>query len=291
MSPTKENQWLYTISSKKKLIDLNFNEIWRYRDLLFLFVKRDIVTVYKQTILGPLWYIIQPLFTSVIFTLIFNNLANIPTGNGVPAFLFNLAGITSWNYFKECLTGTSNTFTSNQNIFGKVYFPRVIMPMSLVVSNLLKLGIQLLVFIAFYIYYVFFTLEASQVSPQKAIVFLPFLIVLMGILGLGLGMIISSMTTKYRDLTFLVQFGVQLLMYGSAVMYPISYFKEKLPEYAWLVEYNPIAVIVEAFRNMMLNTGNVQISDMIYVSVISVIVFILGLIVFNRTEKSFIDTV
>lgn len=291
MSPTKENQWLYTISSKKKLIDLNFNEIWRYRDLLFLFVKRDIVTVYKQTILGPLWYIIQPLFTSVIFTLIFNNLANIPTGNGVPAFLFNLAGITSWNYFKECLTGTSNTFTSNQNIFGKVYFPRVIMPMSLVVSNLLKLGIQLLVFIAFYIYYVFFTLEASQVSPQKAIVFLPFLIVLMGILGLGLGMIISSMTTKYRDLTFLVQFGVQLLMYGSAVMYPISYFKEKLPEYAWLVEYNPIAVIVEAFRNMMLNTGSVQISDMIYVTVISVIVFILGLIVFNRTEKSFIDTV
>ena len=291
MSPTKENQWLYTISSKKKLIDLNFNEIWRYRDLLFLFVKRDIVTVYKQTILGPLWYIIQPLFTSVIFTLIFNNLANIPTGNGVPAFLFNLAGITSWNYFKECLTGTSNTFTSNQNIFGKVYFPRVIMPMSLVVSNLLKLGIQLLVFIAFYIYYVFFTLEASQVSPQKAIVFLPFLIVLMGILGLGLGMIISSMTTKYRDLTFLVTFGVQLLMYGSAVMYPISYFKEKLPEYAWLVEYNPIAVIVEAFRNMMLNTGNVQIIDMIYVTVISVIVFILGLIVFNRTEKSFIDTV
>ncbi len=291
MSPTKESQWLYTISSKKKLIDLNFNEIWRYRDLLFLFVKRDIVTVYKQTILGPLWYIIQPLFTSVIFTLIFNNLANIPTGNGVPAFLFNLAGITSWNYFKECLTGTSNTFTSNQNIFGKVYFPRVIMPMSLVVSNLLKLGIQLLVFIAFYIYYVFFTLEASQVSPQKAIVFLPFLIVLMGILGLGLGMIISSMTTKYRDLTFLVQFGVQLLMYGSAVMYPISYFKEKLPEYAWLVEYNPIAVIVEAFRNMMLNTGNVQISHMIYVTVISVIVFILGLIVFNRTEKSFIDTV
>ncbi|WP_283635779.1 ABC transporter permease [Aquaticitalea lipolytica] len=291
MSPTKESQWLYTISSKKKLIDLNFNEIWRYRDLLFLFVKRDIVTVYKQTILGPLWYIIQPLFTSVIFTLIFNNLANIPTGNGVPAFLFNLAGITSWNYFKECLTGTSNTFKRNENIFGKVYFPRVIMPMSLVFSNLLKLVIQLLVFIAFYIYYVFFTLEASQVSPQKTIVFLPFLIVLMGILGLGLGMIISSMTTKYRDLTFLVTFGVQLLMYGSAVMYPISYFKEKLPEYAWLVEYNPIAVIVEAFRNMMLNTGNVQISDMIYVTVISVIVFILGLIVFNRTEKSFIDTV
>ena len=283
--------WLYTISPKKRLIDLNFGEIWRYRDLLFLFVKRDVITVYKQTILGPLWYFIQPLLTSVIFTLVFNNIANIDTGNGIPPFLFNLAGITAWSYFKECLTGTSNTFKKNENIFGKVYFPRVIMPMSLVFSNLLKLVIQLLVFIAFYIYYVFFTLEASQVSPQKTIVFLPFLIVLMGILGLGLGMIISSMTTKYRDLPFLVTFGVQLLMYGSAVMYPISYFKEKLPEYAWLVEYNPIAVIVEAFRNMMLNTGNVQISDMIYVTVISVIVFILGLIVFNRTEKSFIDTV
>ena len=145
----KDENWLYTISSKHKLINLNFKEIWRYRDLLLLFVKRDVVTLYKQTILGPLWYVIQPLFTSVIFTLIFNNLANIPTGDGVPAFLFNLAGITSWNYFKECLTGTSNTFTKNQNIFGKVYFPRVIMPMSIVVSNLLKFGIQLLVFIVF----------------------------------------------------------------------------------------------------------------------------------------------
>ena len=285
----KENQWLYTISSNKKLIDFNFKEIWSYRDLVLLFVKRDIVTVYKQTILGPLWYVIQPLFTSLIFTLIFNSLANIPTGNGVPAFLFNLAGITLWNYFKECLMGTSNTFTKNQNIFGKVYFPRVIMPISIVVSNLLKFGIQLLVFIGFYIYFVFF--KEADVMPNTNLALLPFVIFTMALLGLGFGMLISSMTTKYRDLTFLVQFGVQLLMYGSAVMYPLSYFKEKLPNYFWLVEYNPIAIVVETFRNMTLGADSFHLDKFIYALGFSVIIFLVGLIVFNKTEKSFIDTV
>jgi len=210
LNNSSEDNWLYTISSKHKLIDLNFKEIWRYKDLLLLFVKRDVVTLYKQTILGPLWYVIQPLFTSIIFTLIFNSLANIPTGEGVPSFLFNLAGITSWNYFKECLVGTSSTFTKNQNIFGKVYFPRVIMPMSIVLSNLLKFGIQLLVFIGFYIFYVF--AKGAIVTPNMNLVLLPVIMLMMALLGLGFGMIISSMTTKYRDLTFLVQFGVQLLM-------------------------------------------------------------------------------
>ena len=284
-----DEKWLYEISAKQKLINLNFKEIYQYRDLLLLFVKRDVITLYKQTILGPLWYVIQPLFTSVIFTLIFNNLANIPTGDGVPAFLFNLAGITSWNYFKECLVGTSSTFTTNQNIFGKVYFPRVIMPLSVVVSNLLKFGIQLLVFIGFYLFYVF--AQDAQVFPNKTLLLLPLLIIVMGVLGLGLGMIISSMTTKYRDLTFLVSFGVQLLMYGSAVMYPISYFKEKVPEYAWLVEYNPMAIIIETFRSMTLSTDNFYMEQFLYTIVISLVVFVLGLIVFNRTEKSFIDTV
>ena len=194
----KNDNWLYTISPKQKLIDLNLKEIWLYRDLLLLFVKRNVITVYKQTILGPLWYFIQPLFTSVIFTLIFNNMANIPTGEGVPPFLFNLAGITSWNYFKACLTGTSDTFGQNQSLFGKVYFPRVIVPLSVVLTNLVKYGIQMIVFIGFYIYYVFFTDKADNTSLQKAIVFLPMLIFFMGILGLGLGMVISSMTTKYR---------------------------------------------------------------------------------------------
>ena len=291
MSTYKEDEWLYTISNKRKLIDFNFKEIWKYKDLLFLFVKRDVVTLYKQTILGPLWYLIQPLFTSLIFTLIFNNLANIPTGEGVPSFLFNLAGITCWNYFKECLVGTSDTFKKNENIFGKVYFPRVIMPMSIVFSNLIKFGIQILVFIGFYVYFVFFAKETYTVMPQSEIVILPLLIILMGLLGLGFGMIISSMTTKYRDLTFLIQFGVQLLMYGSAVMYPMSYFKERLPSLFWLIEYNPIAIVVQTFRDISLNTGDVDFSKLIYATSVSAFVFLLGLVIFNKTEKSFIDSI
>ncbi len=285
------DNWLYTISPKQKLINLNLKEIWDYRDLLFLFVKRNIITVYKQTILGPLWYFIQPLFTSVIFTLIFNNMANIPTGDGVPPFLFNLAGITSWNYFKECLTGTSNTFAQNQGIFGKVYFPRVIVPLSTVITNLFKFGIQLLVFVGFYMYYVFFSNVELIIEPTKAIVALPIIIILMGLLGLGLGMIISSMTTKYRDLKILVAFGVQLLMYGSAVMYPLSYFKQKLPEISWVVEYNPMTTIIEAFRYMALGVGDYSLLKMIYAIVICLVLFLFGLIMFNRTEKSFIDTI
>ncbi|WP_111683852.1 ABC transporter permease [Winogradskyella tangerina] len=288
---TAEERWLYTISSKKRLIDFNFREIWRYRDLLFLFVKRDIITLYKQTILGPLWYLIQPLFTSLIFTLIFNNLADIPTGEGVPNFLFNLAGITAWNYFKECLVGTSDTFKKNENIFGKVYFPRVIMPMSVVVSNLLKFGIQLLVLSGFYLYYVFFSKVTYDIAPGLNILVFPLFVILMALLGLGLGMIVSSMTTKYRDLTFLIQFGVQLLMYGSAVMYPMSYFKDKLPNYYWLIEWNPIAIIVESFRVIILGDGHLDINKIIYAIIISCVIFLLGLVIFNKTEKSFIDTI
>lgn len=297
MNTLKNDGWLYTISPKKRLIHLNFKEIWSYRDLLFLFVKRDVITLYKQTILGPLWYFIQPLFTSIIFTLVFNNIADIKVGNGIPAFLFNLAGITSWNYFSECIKGTSDTFKKNQNIFGKVYFPRVIMPMSTVVSNLIKLGIQLLVFICFYIYFIFFTDKAGNSSIQLELAFLPILIILMGFLGLGLGMIISSMTTKYRDLTFLVGFGVQLLMYASAVMYPIELIRQKvdagvIPKFAGIfIEYNPMTIIIEMFRYMTLGAGTFKISDLIYTSVICLFTFLVGLVVFNKTEKTFIDTI
>ncbi|OEK08835.1 ABC transporter permease [Flavivirga aquatica] len=290
-STTKQNDWLYTISPRRKFINLNFKEIWRYRDLLLLFVKRDVITLYKQTVLGPLWYLIQPLFTTLTFTLIFNNLANIPTGDGIPSFLFNLAGLSCWNYFSTSFTGTSSTFKSNQGVFGKVYFPRVIAPLSVVISNLVKFGIRLLVFIGFYIYFVFFTGKASLASPNLTLLLLPVLIVLMALLGLGFGMLISSLTTKYRDLTYLVGFGVQLLMYGSAVMYPLSYFKEKLPEYSWLVEYNPMTVFIELFRYMTLGVGRFSISYFLYAAGISIICFLLGLIVFNRTEKNFIDTV
>lgn len=283
----RKEEWLFEISPKTSLLELNFKEIWRYKDLLILFVKRDVVTLYKQTILGPLWYIIQPLFTSVIFTLVFNNIASIPT-NGVPPFLFNLAGITAWNYFKECLTNTADTFKKNEAIFGKVYFPRVIMPMSIVVSNLLKFGIQLVIFIGFYLYYL---AQGMDIMVTWQLVFLPVLILSMGLLGLGLGMIISSMVTKYRDLTFLIAFGVQLLMYLSAVMYPVAVVKEKMPEISWIVEYNPMTGIIENFRNIMLGNRMVSYVEIGYTLLISVILFIIGLLIFNKTEKTFIDTI
>lgn len=282
-----KEDWLFEITPKNKLLSLNLKEVWQYRDLLTLFVKRDVITVYKQTILGPLWYLIQPLFTSIIFTIIFNNIAGIKTG-GIPPFLFNLAGVTSWNYFRECLTSTSDTFKKNAGIFGKVYFPRIIMPLSNVISNLLKFGIQLLIFIGFYIYFV---LKGISITPNINILFLPLLVVVMALLGLGLGMIISSMVTKYRDLSFLVTFGVQLLMYVSAVMYPMSIVKEKLGNNAWIVEYNPMAHIIETSRYMLLGEGSLNSKGILFSVIFTFIVFLAGLIIFNKTEKSFIDTV
>ena len=282
-----DTHWLYTISPKRGAINLNFKEIWQYRDLMTLFVKRDVITAYKQTVLGPLWYLIQPLFTSITFTIIFNNLAGIETGS-VPPFLFNLAGITIWNYFTACLTGTSNTFGANAGIFGKVYFPRIITPLSLVVSNLLKFGIQLLIFIVFYIY---FYSQGAVISLNGSIVLFPLVVIMMGTLGLGLGMIISSLVTKYRDLNYLVGFGVQLLMYISAVVYPMALVQQKMPDYVWLVKYNPLAYIIETTRFMMLNVGTLPYWGLIYTFIIIIAVFFVGLILFNKTEKSFIDTV
>ena len=289
MNPTENpsENWLFEITPKNKFFSLNFKEIWSYKDLLFLFVKRDVVTVYKQTVLGPLWYLIQPLFTSITFTIIFNNVAGISTGT-IPPFLFNLAGITVWNYFTACLMDTSDTFKKNAAIFGKVYFPRVIMPMATVLSNLLKFGIQFFIFICFYLFYYF---KGAAISLNFTALFFPFIVVLMGVLGLGLGMVISSLVTKYRDLSYLIGFGVQLLMYLSAVMYPMVLLKEKLPSYSWLVEYNPLAYIVETTRYMLLNVGQISILGLIYTFLMTVIVFFVGILIFNKTEKSFIDTV
>lgn len=281
----KEN-WLFNISPKNNTFNLNLKEVWQYRDLLFLFVKRDVVTLYKQTILGPLWYLIQPLFTSVIFTLVFNNVAGIQTGE-IPPFLFNLAGITTWNYFKECLIATSDTFKKNEQIFGKVYFPRIIMPMSIVVSNLLKFGIQLLILLGFYLYYAFYT--TTVVRPNQFLFLFPVLILIMGMLGLGLGMIISSMVTKYRDLTFLVSFGTQLLMYISLVVIPFSLFQEKGVE--WLVMYNPMGYIIEMARFLLLNEGNISQFGITYTFISSVMCLFFGTVIFNKTEKTFIDTI
>ena len=292
MNEIHQDNWLYEISPKKKLIELNFKEIWRYRDLLMLFVKRDIVTVYKQTILGPLWFLIQPLLTSVIFTLVFNGVAGIDVP-GVPMFLFNLAGITLWNYFSDCITNTSDTFTKNQNLFGKVYFPRVIMPLSVVISNLVKFGIQLFIFVIFYLIYVG---QGSEVRPNVSLLYFPLLLITMALLGLGSGMIISSMTTKYRDLKFLVSFGVQLLMYLSAVPYPLSELVNSKSLQAYplvinLIKYNPLTQVIEGFRYMILGEGIFNTFTLSISFLIAVSIFLLGLIIFNKTEKSFIDTV
>ncbi|PJJ10949.1 lipopolysaccharide transport system permease protein [Flavobacterium sp. 1] len=284
---TPNTNWLFEITPKNKFFTLNLKEVWQYRDLLFLFVKRDVITVYKQTILGPLWYLIQPLFTSVTFTIIFNNVAGIDTGV-VPPFLFNLAGITVWNYFTACLNGTSNTFSSNAGIFGKVYFPRIITPLSIVISNLIKFGIQFLIFVAFYIY---FYVKGADLSLNILVLFFPILIVMMGILGLGLGMLISSLVTKYRDFSNLIGFGVQLLMYLSAVMYPMELIKQKLPDYGWLVDYNPLAYLIETSRYMLLGVGEISVFGLVYTFFVTVGVFFVGLLIFNKTEKSFIDTV
>lgn len=284
----EKEEWLYEIKPKTSNFSLNLKEVWQYRDLLLLFVKRDIVTVYKQTILGPLWYFIQPLFTAITFTIIFNNVAGITTGT-VPPFLFNLAGIIVWNYFTSCLNETSDTFKKNASIFGKVYFPRVIMPMATVITNLVKLGIQLLIFIGFYIYFV--ANGAMENVIGFKVLFFPFLVIIMGLLGLGLGMIISSLVTKYRDLSFLVSFGVQLLMYVSAVMYPMALIKEKLPKLGWLIEYNPLAYVVETSRVLLLNEGEISIGGLLYTTIVTIALFFLGLLIFNKTEKSFIDTV
>ncbi|MDP5200691.1 ABC transporter permease [Flavobacterium sp. DG2-3] len=287
MNYKNTNDWLFEITPKNKFFSLNFKEIWQYRDLLMLFVKRDIITVYKQTVLGPLWYLIQPLFTSITFTIIFNNVAGIKTGT-IPPFLFNLAGIMVWNYFTACLNGTSDTFKSNAGIFGKVYFPRIITPLSIVISNLIKFGIQFGIFVFFYIFFYF---QGADLSLNVSMLFFPILISFMGILGLGLGMMISSMVTKYRDLNNLVGFGVQLLMYISAVMYPMELIKEKLPKFGWIVEYNPLAYVIETSRYMLLNIGSISILGLIYTMVVTIVVFFIGLLIFNRTEKSFIDTV
>ena len=281
------DKWLYEITPQRKLLDLNFREIWRYRDLLMLFVKRNIVTVYKQTILGPLWYLIQPAFTAITFTIVFNKIANVPTGE-VPPFLFNLTGITAWNYFAQCLTGTSSTFTTNAGLFGKVYFPRVIVPLANVITNLFKFAIQIGVLMAIYIY---FLLGGAEIAPNMNLLLFPFYILMMGLMGLGLGMIISAFTTKYRDLSVLVGFATSLLLYFSAVPYSLAEVENEMPEYAWIIGYNPLTYVVEGFRFMILSTGIFSWFGFIYAFATSGALFLFGLIVFNRTEKNFIDTV
>ncbi|HBT10876.1 MAG TPA: ABC transporter permease, partial [Leeuwenhoekiella sp.] len=247
---TEEEDWLYEIKPKGKLIDLNLREIWRYRDLLILFVKRDITTAYKQTILGPLWFLIAPLFTSVVFTLVFNEVAGIDNG-AIPNFLFNLTGLTLWNYFKEVLSVSSSAFTSNAGLFGKVYFPRFIAPASRVISGLFKFGIQLIILIVFYAYYYS---KGMDILPSAGLPLIVLVVLNIILLGMGFGLILSAMTTKYRDLSVLIGFGLNLLMYLSAVMYSLDAARNKLKDYYWAIEWNPIAQIIESYRSLWFNS-------------------------------------
>ena len=280
----EESEWDLVIDARQRLLTIPFGEIWRYRDLLLLMVRRDFVALYKQTVLGPLWFVIQPVLTSIVFTIIFGNIAKIST-DGLPQLLFYLSGITCWNYFAECLTKTSETFTANANIFGKVYFPRIVTPLSLVVSGLLKFAVQFALFICFFVW---FFASGAPVHFTSGFLLFPVLILMMGMLGLGLGMIISSLTTKYRDLRFLLQFGIQLMMYATPIIYPMSSVPEK---YQWIIFSNPMTAIVETFRYGFLGSGSLNVPMLIYSGVASVFILGVGTIIFNRVEKTFMDTI
>ncbi|MDF3079282.1 MAG: type transporter [Sphingobacteriaceae bacterium] len=285
MNNPHDHDW--SIEPGSSLLDLKLKDTWEYRDLLLLLVRRDFVSFYKQTILGPLWFFIQPVFTTIIFTFIFGNLAGIST-DGLPQPLFYMAGITTWNYFADCLTKTSTVFKDNANIFGKVYFPRLIMPLSIVVSNLVRFGVQFLLFLGVMAYY---HLTGENFSPNWHILLFPFLMLLMAAQGLGLGMVISAMTTKYRDLAFLVTFGVQLLMYATTVIYPLSTALKKYPEYSWVIEYNPMTAIIETFRYGFLGNGTFSWGFLGYSAAVTFVLLICGIIIFNKVEKTFVDTV
>jgi lipopolysaccharide transport system permease protein len=279
------SQWTTVIGAPVHPFELKLGELWRYRDLISLFVWRDFVAVYKQTILGPLWYLIQPLLTTVVFTIIFGKVAEIST-DGIPPTLFYMAGIVMWRYFSDCLTKTSNTFVGNANIFGKVYFPRLTVPVSVVISNLIGLAIQILLFLAFWAYYIVQT-DAIVFHPAYLPV-LPLLVLQMAALGLGFGIIVSSLTTKYRDLTQLVSFGVQLWMYATPIVYPMSIVPE---QWRWLVALNPMSPVVEIFKYTFLGQGVVELYYWLISIVLTISVLLAGVVLFNRVEKSFMDTV
>jgi len=285
MPQNSQEDWSLVIKPKNNLLELNLKELIQYRDLLFMFVRRDIVTVYKQTILGPIWYFLQPIMTMLVFLLVFDEIAGIST-DGLPAPLFYLCGIIIWNYFSECFLQTSDTFTQNQDMFGKVYFPRVILPFSKVISGLIKFAIQFLLFIAIWIY--FFSTTNLIVPNIWALLATPLLLFQMAILGLGLGLIFTALTTKYRDLKFLVQFGVQLLMYATPVIYPLSTVSENMRR---IISLNPLTTVVESFKLAFLGKGTVDSYTLAYSFIASVLIFLMGLLIFNRTERSFMDTV
>ncbi len=281
-----EQGWTTEIRPKDKLLSVDFKEIWRYRDLMMLFVKRNIITQYKQTILGPLWFIIQPMMTTVMYMVVFGGIAKIST-DGLPQPLFYLAGISFWQYFADCLSKTSNTFVNNAGIFGKVYFPRLVTPLSDVISNLVRFGIQFGLFLLVYLYYAFFT--DATIQPNLYALLLPVLVVMLAGLALGFGILFSSMTTKYRDLQLLLSFFVSLWMYATPVIYPLSTItNEKL---RLVMQLNPLTGIVEFFKYGMLGVGNHDWWMLGYSFCFMLVLLAIGIIVFNKVQKSFMDTV
>jgi lipopolysaccharide transport system permease protein len=284
---SNNNKWDLIIQPKGSLINLNIKEIWQYRDLLEMYIRREIVTFYKQTILGPMWFFIQPLFTTLIFMFVFGGLAGIPT-DGIPQPLFYMAGICLWNYFSDSLTKTSDTFYTNQTVFGKVYFPRMIVPLAVTIAGLLKLFIQLLLFAGIYM---FFALKGSHISINGFAILFPVLVIILAGLGLGFGIIISSMTTKYRDLKFLLAFAIQLWMYATPVIYPLSVMEGNYKKYAWIIQANPMTAVLETFRYGFLGEGTFSWLTLVYSFIFTVILLILGIWIFNRVERSFMDVV
>lgn len=287
MSDTNTEYWDTEITANHNLLDLKLKDTWHYRDLLVLLVRRDFVSFYKQTILGPIWFFVQPAITILIYTLVFNNLAGIKT-DAIPAPLFYLAGTIIWNYFSDCLIKTSTVFKDNAAMLGKVYFPRLIMPLSIVLSNLVRFAVQFILFIVLLIVFAF---KGHGLQLNLIVLLFPLLILIIAALGLGFGMIISAVTTKYRDIAFVVSFGVPLLMYTTTVIYPLSTAIQKYPAFSWVIKYNPITSIIETFRYGFFSRGDFSWSLLGYSCGVTAIVLFLGVIIFNKVERTFVDTV
>jgi lipopolysaccharide transport system permease protein len=279
----KNTEWTNVISSEHSLFKLNLKEVWDYRDLVYMFVKRDFVSSFKQTILGPLWFFINPIFTTVVYLIVFGNIANLST-DGAPKILFYLAGVTLWNYFSSSLGGTSNVFVGNASIFGKVYFPRLVMPITIVISNLMRFGVQFLLFLVVFFYYWY----KGEVTPNWWVLFTPIFILMMSLFALGVGMIFSSLTTKYRDLSMLLTFGISLYMYATPVIYPTSMLSAKIQPYA---KYNPLTGIFEGFKYAWMGVGEFNPIMLVYSTIIILILLAIGTVIFNKVEKGFMDTV
>lgn len=277
----------FEITPKKNPFQLNLKDIWMYRDLILLFVRRDFVAIYKQTILGPVWFFIQPIFTTLVFTLVFGKFGGL-SPQGVPSFLYYLSGIILWNYFSDCLMKTSSTFIDNQGLFGKVYFPRLAVPLSIVISNLIKFGIQFILFIAVWLYYYF----SGKVEVNMTLTLFPILILLMAGLGMGGGIFISALTTKYRDLRFLLQFGIQLLMYITpGIILSYESIVLHFPEFQWIADLNPIYPVIETFKHGWISSGTFSWMSLGISAVLTLLTLLTGIFIFNRTEQNFMDTV